>query len=333
MKKIIVTGGLGYIGSHTVCELSLAGYEPVIIDNLSNTSIENLYGIEKLLNKRIAFHQIDCANATVMEQFFSNIDGVLGVVHFAAYKSVEESVFNPDKYYANNVGSMEVMINCCEQFGIENLIFSSSCTVYGQPEQLPVTEQSPFLKAFSPYGHSKQLCEELLDATDLNSVSLRYFNPIGAHPSALIGDRSGDKPANLVPILTQVAAQKKDKLMVFGDDYNTIDGSCVRDYIHVQDLAESHVKALEYLLANRGKDVFNIGTGKGLSVLKAIQLFEEANQIKVPFQIIDRRAGDVACIYADTEKAEKKLNWRAKKHFKEAMLDAWNWEIKQNKNE
>lgn len=330
MKKIIVTGGLGYIGSHTVVELVSAGFEPIIIDNLSNTSIQNLKGVEQLLGKKVAFHQLDCTDEVEIDTLFSQFNEVVGLIHFAAYKSVEESVQKPDKYYSNNVGSMEVLLSCCKKYKIDNFIFSSSCTVYGQPEVLPVTESTPFLKAFSPYGHTKQLCEELLEKTDIDSVSLRYFNPIGSHPCGLIGDRSGDNPSNLVPIITQVAAKKRESLLIFGDDYSTDDGSCVRDYIHVRDLALSHVKAIQYLFQNKGKSVFNVGTGKGVSVLEAIAAFEEANSINIPYKITDRRDGDIEQIYAATEKAEKELNWRAEITLEQAMKDAWNWELNKN---
>ena len=330
MKKIIVTGGVGYIGSHTVVELVSAGFVPIIIDNLSNTSIQNLKGIEAILGKKIEFHQLDCTNETEIDSLFGEFNDVVGLIHFAAYKSVEESVRESEKYYSNNVGSMEVLLSCCKKHGINNFIFSSSCTVYGQPEVLPVTENAPFLKAFSPYGHTKQLCEELLEKRDINSVSLRYFNPIGSHESGLIGDRSGDNPSNLVPIITQVAAKKREKLSVFGDDYNTKDGSCVRDYIHVQDLAISHVKAIQYLLQNKGKSVFNVGTGKGVSVLEAIAAFEQVNLIKIPYEITARRDGDIEQIYAATEKAQKELNWRAETTLEQAMKDAWRWEVNKN---
>ena len=325
-KKIIITGGAGYIGSHTVVELYNSGFTPIIIDNLCNTSVKNIEGISKILGKEIKWYNADCTNTETINKIFSEEGDIEGVIHFAAYKSVEESVREPDKYHKNNVGSLNVILENMKKHNIKNIIFSSSCTVYGSPDILPVTENAPFKKAESPYGETKQLCEKLLEKNSCNSVSLRYFNPIGSHSSSLIGDCSADKPTNLVPILTEVAIGKRKGIIVFGDDYNTPDGSCIRDYIHVVDLANSHVKALIYLLKNSGKHAFNVGTGKGVSVLEAIQSFEKANNLKVSYKIGKRRVGDIEQIFSDGTLVKEKLNWEAKQTLKQAMIDAWNWE-------
>ena len=246
MNKILVTGGAGYIGAHTVVELIEAGYTPIIIDNLCNTSVRNLTGIKQITGKKIKWHNVDCTNKTAMDRVFLKEGKIEGVIHFAAYKAVEESVQNPKKYYDNNLGSLETLLQCMLEHNIKNIIFSSSCTVYGMPDILPVDENAPFKKAESPYGETKQLCEEMLKKDTCNSVSLRYFNPIGSHSSTLIGDCSADKASNLVPIITEVAIGKREEITVFGDDYNTPDGTCIRDYIHVLDLAKSHVKAMKF---------------------------------------------------------------------------------------
>jgi len=325
-KKILVTGGAGYIGSHTVVELYLSGYMPIIVDNLCNTSKRNLVGINQILKTDIPFHKVDCTNLHEMSNIFKIYDDIIACIHFAAYKSVGESVENPKKYYKNNIGSTEVLLKCLEINKYKNLIFSSSCTVYGMPDVLPVEENAPFKKAESPYGETKQKCEILIENSKCNSISLRYFNPIGSHSSSLIGDCSSDKPSNLVPIVTEVAFGTRDKLIINGDDYNTKDGTCIRDYIHVQDLAKAHVKALDYLLENNVKDVFNVGTGNGLSVLDVINTFEEANNLKVNYQIGPRRPGDVEEIYSSGSKIEKILGWKSKMTTKEALISAWNWQ-------
>ena len=329
--KIIVTGGAGYIGSHTVVELLSAGYSPVIIDNLCNSDVRNLNGINKLAGQNVKWYDVDCTDKEQLRLVFEKEKNILGVIHFAAYKSVEESVQNPDKYYKNNVGSLEVLLDQMLKYKINNIIFSSSCTVYGMPDKLPVTEESPFKKAESPYGETKQICEGILKSSHINSISLRYFNPIGSHPSALIGDCSSDKPANLIPIICEVANGLRDQLIVNGNDYNTIDGTCVRDYIHVIDLAKSHVSALSYLLNHPSKEVFNIGTGKGLSVLQAVYFFEEVNKKSINYSIGPRRKGDVQEIYSDNEKVHKILKWKSKISIKEAMEHAWTWELTKNK--
>ena len=325
-KKILVTGGAGYIGSHTVVELYLSGYMPIIVDNLCNTSLKNIQGINNILNIDIPFYKVDCTNFNEMENIFKKYNDIYACIHFASYKSVSESVENPQKYYKNNIGSTEVLLKCLERYRYKNLIFSSSCTVYGMPDKLPVDENAPFKRAESPYGETKQECERLISKSFCNSVSLRYFNPIGSHDSVLIGDCSSDSASNLVPIVTEVAIGIRDKLIVNGNDYNTHDGTCIRDYIHVQDLANSHVKALNYLLKNQVKEAFNVGTGKGLSVLDILNTFEEVNELKLNYVIGPRRAGDVEEIYSDGNKIKNVLDWRADRTIKDALISAWNWQ-------
>ena len=327
MSKVIVTGGAGYIGSHAVVELIKSGYEPIILDNYSNSSEINIDGIKQICNyPNLIFHHVDCTDLLALNMLVSQYTDILAIIHFAAYKSVGESVQKPKKYHDNNVGSMESVLQMCQDNGIENLIFSSSCTVYGNPSKLPVDEKSVFGVPTSPYGETKQICEKLLEKHSVNSISLRYFNPIGAHDSNLIGDLSRDNLSNLVPILTAVAVGKRDELLIYGDNYNTPDGSCLRDYIHVQDLAESHVKALEFLIKNKGKSVFNIGTGKGLSVFEAIEIFESSNQLTLNKRVVDKREGDIESIYSSCEKANNLLGWKSSSSVKKAMIDAWKWE-------
>ena len=326
MKKTIVTGGAGYIGSHTVVELIEAGYTPIIVDNLCNTSIQNIKGIEKIIDKKIKWHNTDCTNKSAMDKVFATEGKIEGAIHFAAYKAVEESVQNPQKYYDNNLGSLKVLLQCMSDNSIKNIIFSSSCTVYGMPDVLPVDESALFKKAESPYGETKQICEGMLKDDTCNSVALRYFNPIGSHSSALIGDCSADKPSNLVPIITEVAIGKRKKITGFGDDYNTTDGTCIRDYIHVVDLARSHVKAMNFLIKNSGKHAFNVGTGIGVSVLEAIRVFEESNNITINYTIGPRRDGDIEKIYANGSLVKSKLGWEAKETLERSMKSAWDWE-------
>jgi len=326
MKKILVTGGAGYIGSHTVVELIAAGYTPIIVDNLCNTSTQNLDGIEKIIGKAVKWYNVDCTNKSAMEKVFSEEGQLEGVIHFAAYKAVEESVQNPQKYYDNNMGSLEVLLQCMQENEVYNIIFSSSCTVYGMPDLLPVDENAPFKKAESPYGETKQICEGMLKDDTCNSVALRYFNPIGSHSSALIGDCSADKPSNLVPIITEVAIGKREKITVFGDDYNTPDGTCIRDYIHVVDLAKSHVLAMDFLINNPGKHAFNVGTGIGVSVLDAVKAFEKTNNLSINYSIGPRRDGDIEQIYANGSLVKTKLGWEAKETLEQAMKSAWEWE-------
>jgi len=328
--KIVVTGGAGYIGSHTVVELLHSGFDVIVIDNMSNSDQRNIDGIEKIIGKKIKFYNVDCTDSHAVNLVFKKEKDILGLIHFAAFKSVEESVRLPEKYFKNNIGSLEVILKQMKKNCIDNIIFSSSCTVYGSPDNLPVTETSPFKKAESPYGETKQLCEEVLKKSDIKSISLRYFNPIGSHPSALIGDCSADKPANLVPIICEVARGIRKKLIINGDDYDTFDGTCVRDYIHVVDLARSHVSSLRYLLKNQKKDVFNVGTGKGTSVLECVNTFQRSNNINLNFTIGKRRNGDVAEIYSDNSKILKLLKWKSEIKIDTAMRDAWNWELKKN---
>ena len=326
--KVIVTGGAGYIGSHTVVELIAEGFQPIIVDNLCNSDVRNIQGIKEITGVDVSWYNVDCSIEKELVEVFEKEENINGAIHFAAYKSVEESIRLPEKYYKNNIGSLEVLLVQMKKHKVNNLIFSSSCTVYGTPDILPVTENSSFKKAESPYGETKQMCERILQESEINSISLRYFNPIGSHSSGFIGDCSTDKPANLIPIICEVAKGVREKLIVNGDDYNTIDGSCVRDYIHVIDLAKSHVFALKYLLKNPKKDVFNIGTGEGLSVIQAVDFFEKANNRKINFEIGPRRDGDVEEIYSDNTKVAKLLNWKAEISVETAMKDAWNWEQK-----
>ena len=332
MKTILVTGGLGYIGSHTIVELYKSGYIPIIIDNLCNTSLDNLNGIEKIVGTKIKWYNIDCTDKYAMEKIFKLEKKIEGAIHFAAYKSVEESSQNPKKYYDNNVGSLETLLNCLRNNNILNIIFSSSCTVYGMPDVLPVSELSPFKKAESPYGETKQLCEEIILEENINSISLRYFNPIGSHETALIGDCSSDKPSNLVPIITETAIGKRDNITIYGNDYNTPDGTCIRDYIHVVDLAKSHVMAIKYLFKNPGKHIFNVGTGIGLSVLEVINEFERINKLKINYTIGGRRNGDIEKIYSNCDLIIKELGWKTEETFKQAMISSWKWEKQKNKN-
>ena len=331
MKKILVTGGAGYIGSHTIIELYNAGYEPIIVDNLSNSSLRNLEGISKILQTDIKWYKINCCDESLIDEIFFKEGNISGVIHFAAYKSVEESIKEHTKYHENNVGSLNSVLNAMKNHKINNIIFSSSCTVYGNPESLPIRENAPLKKATSPYAETKQICEKILEEDNSNSISLRYFNPIGSHSSSLIGDCSVDKPTNLIPILSQVAASEIKYIIVNGEDYNTPDGSCIRDYIHVEDLANAHVKSLNYLLKNEGKHIFNVGTGNGTSVLEAIKEFELANNIRIKYKVGNKRIGDVEQIYADCSLIMQKLNWKAEKSLRQGMVDAWNWKKKSYK--
>ncbi|MFA4851536.1 MAG: UDP-glucose 4-epimerase GalE, partial [Bacteroidales bacterium] len=304
--KILVTGGTGYIGSHTVVELQQKGYEVVIIDNLSNSTKEVIYSIEKITGILPEFHEIDMCDETLTKKFFSKNKDISGVIHFAAFKAVGESMAQPLKYYHNNLFSLINLLKCMNEQKNNNLVFSSSCTVYGQPDILPVKEDAPFKKAFSPYGHTKQICEEIIDRAariyGLKAISLRYFNPIGAHESALIGELPIGIPNNLVPFITQTAIGKRDYLRVFGNDYNTTDGTCIRDYIHVVDIAKAHVIAIERMLDNSSKstyEIFNLGTGNGFTVLEVIQAFEKVSGMKLNYKFVDRRPGDIEKVWAD----------------------------------
>lgn len=333
MKKILVTGGMGYIGSHTVVELIQSGYEVVIVDNLSNSSENVLKGIEKITGERPVFIKADCKDSHEMDRVFTVYE-IDAVIHFAASKAVGESVEKPLLYYGNNINSLLVLLEQMRKHKVANIVFSSSCTVYGQPDKLPVTEQTPRQDAESPYGNTKRICEDILQDSckayaGLKSIALRYFNPIGAHPSAEIGELPIGVPANLVPYITQTAIGLREELSVFGDDYNTPDGSCIRDFIHVVDLAKSHVVAVGRLLEEKNKaayEIFNIGTGKGVSVLELIETFEKATGQKLNYKIVGRRAGDIEQIYANASYANEELGWKAVSTLDETLLSAWRWE-------
>lgn len=334
--KILVTGGLGYIGSHTAVELQNEGFEVVIIDNLSNSSIAVLDGIVGITEKRPIFEEFDLRDKTKVQDFFARHSDVGGVIHFAASKAVGESVEKPLLYYENNLGVLVYLLQELEKKKGASFIFSSSCTVYGQADQLPITEDAPVKPAESPYGNTKQVGEEIIRDTckvtpDLKAIALRYFNPIGAHPSVKIGELPLGVPQNLVPFITQTGIGKREQLSVFGDDYPTEDGTCIRDYIHVVDLAKAHVKALQRLLQNENSsnyEVFNLGTGKGSSVLEVIHSFERVSGKKLNYKIVPRREGDVIQAYADTQKANEVLGWKSKSTLDESLKSAWDWEQK-----
>lgn len=332
--KVIVTGGAGYIGSHTVVELVHAGYEPIIVDNFVNAEKSAVKGIEKILGHEVKLYEGDCSNQDFMKEVLDKEGAISGIIHFAAYKAVGESVALPLKYYRNNLDSLLSLLELMDAYQIPHIVFSSSCTVYGQPDTLPVTEESPKKPAESPYGNTKQICEEILEDTvksgvPVKVVALRYFNPIGAHPTAAIGELPLGVPNNLVPFVTQTAAGIREKLTVFGDDYDTSDGTCMRDYIHVVDLAKAHVSALQYLgkqTSESSYDVFNIGTGQGSTVLEVINTFEEVNDVKLNYTIGARRPGDVEKVYADVEHANAALNWKTQLSLADALKDAWKWQ-------
>ncbi len=334
-KKILVTGGLGYIGSHTVVALQNSGFEVIIIDNLSNSSIEVLDGITKITNTPAVFKKLDLRVQKDVELFFNQHKNIEGIIHFAASKAVGESVEEPLLYYENNLNSLIYVLKECKKHKINTFIFSSSCTVYGEPDSLPITEEAPIKKATSPYGNTKQISEEIIEdicsVSEIKSIALRYFNPIGAHPSSEIGELPIGVPQNLVPFITQTASGLREELLVFGNDYPTNDGSCIRDYIHVVDLAKAHVVALQRLLENKGAtnfEFFNIGTGKGSSVLEVVSAFEKVTNKKLNYKIVERRQGDVIAVFADTRKANDELGWKAEKTMEEALLSAWKWEQK-----
>lgn len=332
--KILVTGGTGYIGSHTVVALIDAHYEPLIVDDLSNSEISVLDGIEKITGVRPVFEQFDLCRKEKLYSFFKKYPDIKAVIHFAAVKSVGESVRYPLKYYRNNLVSLINILDGMMKFGVPALVFSSSCTVYGQPDQLPVTEEAPVKPAESPYGNTKQISEEIIQDTltaneTLRSISLRYFNPIGAHPTGLIGEHPLGEPENLVPYLTQTAYGLRPVLYVYGNDYNTPDGSAIRDYLHVTDLARAHVIAIERILSGnqaQNYEIFNLGNGTGNSVLEIISTFEKVTGQKVNYQITGRRPGDVEKIWADTSKANHELGWKTESTLAEALLSAWKWE-------
>jgi len=337
ISTIIVTGGAGYIGSHTIIELlQHTNYNIVSIDNFSNSNADTFERIERITGKQVQNLNVDICNLEALELAIGKINlPIVGVIHFAAFKSVPQSVHDPLLYYHNNLGSLVNILKICRQLNISNFIFSSSCSVYGNVEQLPVTESTPFQKAESPYANTKQMGEEIVtnftkNSEGFKSVLLRYFNPVGAHPTGFNGEYPRNKPDNLVPYITQTAVGILQKLTVFGGDYDTRDGSCIRDYIHVSDIADAHVKALNYLIDNKQKEttsVFNLGTGNGVSVLEAIQSFEKMSQQKLNYEVGPRRAGDVVKIYANNDLAKKELQWNPKYNLDDMMLSAWKWQL------
>lgn len=335
-RKILVTGGTGYIGSHTAVELQNNGYEVIIVDNLSNSSADVIDNIEKITGIRPAFEKTDCLDMKGMNAVFSKYPGIEAVIHFAASKAVGESVQKPLLYYRNNIVSLINILELMPEHGVKGIVFSSSCTVYGQPDQLPVTEEAPIKKAESPYGNTKQINEEIIRDTvasgaPVDAILLRYFNPIGAHPTALLGELPNGIPQNLIPYLTQTAIGIREELSVFGDDYDTPDGSCIRDFINVVDLAKAHVVAIDRILNNKQKEqieVFNIGTGRGLSVLELIRIFETATGVKLKYRIVGRRAGDIEKVWADPRQANTELGWSAKETMEDTLRSAWNWQLK-----
>ena len=334
--KILVTGGTGYIGSHTVVELQAAGYEVVIIDNLSNSNREVLDGIEKISGIRPVFVEADCTDMAALTKLFDENPGINGIINFAASKAVGESVQKPLLYYRNNLVTLINLLELMPKYGTKGIVFSSSCTVYGEPDVNPVDETAPIKKATSPYGNTKQISEEIItdyitSGAPIKSILLRYFNPVGAHPSAEIGELPNGVPQNLIPFLTQTAIGIRKELSVFGNDYNTPDGSCSRDFINVVDLAKAHVKALERMLEDKSEEkleVFNLGTGVGLSVLELINAFETATGVKVPHKIVGRREGDIEKVWANPDRANNVLGWKATTSIEDTMRSAWNWQLR-----
>ena len=338
MARILVTGGTGYIGSHTTVELMQQGYDVVIVDNLSNSNADVLDGIEAILGTRPPFEHVDCNDAIAMADVFTRYPDIVGVIHFAASKAVGESVEQPLMYYRNNLMSLVTLLEQMKAHNVHNIVFSSSCTVYGQPtpEHLPVDETAPIQMALSPYGNTKQINEEIIRDEahadkSLQATILRYFNPIGAHPSAMIGELPNGVPQNLLPFVTQTAIGLRKELKVFGNDYNTPDGSCIRDYIYVVDLAKAHVKAVERMLSGKASEqveVFNLGTGRGLSVLEILNTFMQVTGVNVPYQIVGRREGDIEQVWAKPDKANTVLGWKADTPIEQVLLSAWKWEQK-----
>ena len=338
MKRILITGGAGYIGSHTAIALVQSGFEPIILDNFSNSKKSVLDSLQEILGRRVLCFEGDCNDRVFMDKLFTEQD-LYGVIHFAAFKAVGESTQNPLKYYSNNIGSLMVLLEMMKMHQVSNLVFSSSCTVYGQPDTLPVLETTPRKEAESPYGNTKKIGEDILidyvkSQPGVKAISLRYFNPIGAHPSAAIGELPLGVPANLVPFITQTAAGIREKLTVFGDDYDTVDGTCVRDYIHVMDLADAHVKALEYLFEKdlNFYDWFNVGTGNGNTVMEVIKTFEQVAGQKLNYEIGKRRPGDVEKVWANTDKIMNLLGWEPKLSLSDSLRDSWKWQQKLGNN-
>lgn len=335
MKKILVTGGCGYIGAHTIVDLIENGFDPICADNNSRSSTYLLEGIKKITGQEIKNYKVDLCNFADTHAIFQEHRDLLGIIHFAAYKAVGESVEKPLMYYENNLQSLVNILKCADEFKIPHFIFSSSCTVYGTPDAMPVTEESPIKPAESPYGATKQMGERIvqdaISTGNFNGVLLRYFNPVGAHPTAFIGELPLGKPENLVPVITQTAIGKIPQLVVYGDDYDTRDGSCIRDYIHVCDIAHAHTQAIQYLSEKKNEsdcEVFNLGLGNGVTVLEAIQSFEKMSGKKLNFKLGNRRPGDVSAIYANNSRAKEKLNWQPKYSLDDMMQSAWKWELK-----
>ena len=332
--KVLVTGGCGYIGSHTLVDLIDNGFEVVSVDNLSNSNEDSLNGVEKITGIKVQNYRIDLCDLEKTKSIFEDHSDIIGIIHFAALKSVGDSVYQPLRYFDNNLNSLLNILRCAKEYNVPNIIFSSSCSVYGNAKELPVTENTPMQEAESPYARTKQMGEQIIqDFTNINkenkAILLRYFNPAGAHESALLGEAPSNKANNLVPVITETAIGKRESMTVFGDDYDTRDGSCVRDYIHVMDLADAHTKCLQYLMENRNEsncEVFNVGLGDGATVLEAVNAFKKVTGEKLNYKIGPRRAGDVVAIYADTSKSTQRLNWTPKRGIESIMKTAWEWE-------
>lgn len=333
-QKILVTGGTGYIGSHTVVELQNAGYEVVVIDNLSNSTADSIDGVEKITGIRPVFEKIDCNDEAALRDVFKKHSPISGIIHFAASKAVGESVEKPLLYYKNNLVSLINLLELMPEFNVKGIVFSSSCTVYGEPDSNPIDETAPIKPAASPYGNTKQINEEIIQdfvksGANIKSIILRYFNPVGAHPSAEIGELPNGVPQNLVPFITQTAIGIRKELSVFGDDYDTPDGSCIRDFINVVDLAKAHVVAMDRMLQDKSEEkveIFNLGTGRGLSVLELINIFEKVSGVKLNYKIVGRRPGDIIKIWADPARANNVLGWTAKETIEDTMTSAWKWQ-------
>ena len=335
VMKVLITGGTGYIGSHTIIEMLEAGKStPICVDSCERSTSKTIERIEKITGIKVPFYQIDICNKDAFFRIFEEHKDIIGIIHFAAYKSVPESVEKPLEYYRNNLQSLENVLEACIKYNIPNLIFSSSCSIYGEVKKLPVNEDTPMGAPFCPYAHTKQIGEEMIRFLtqihpQFNAVILRYFNPVGAHSSGLNGEFSPDKPNNLMPIITQVGIGKMEKLTVFGTDYDTRDGSCIRDYVHVSDIADAHIKAIEFLLEKRNKtncEVFNLGSGNGVSVLEMLHAFEDITGVKLNYTIGERRAGDVPAVYSDSTRAHEILKWQCKKTLTDMVESAWKWE-------
>jgi len=332
-KKILVTGGCGYIGSHTIVDLLENGYEVISADNNSRSNPSVLNGVKAITGKTVKNYCVDLCNAEDTHAIFQENPDIIGIIHFAAYKAVGESVENPLMYFDNNINSLINILRCCKIFQIPHFVFSSSCTVYGEPDESPVTESTPLREAASPYGYTKQIGEQMIRHTahscDIQTILLRYFNPVGAHPSIEIGELPIGIPANLVPAITQTAIGKIQQMQVFGNDYPTRDGSCIRDFIHVSDIAHAHTLALDYLIEAKNtsnSEVFNLGTGNGYTVLEAIQTFEKVNQVKLNYTLSGRRPGDIVAIFANNDKAKQLLGWNPQFDLSDMMRTAWLWE-------